>query len=116
MTNDEEIEALKPCPFCGGEASVSSWGNHKYGGWNTGCKKCSIYTPPCCGSLEIQEQVWNTRAAMRPVNQEMLEALKAIKLKIERRNTSAYDQHTCDTYCLQIVQQAILSAESGQGE
>ncbi len=97
MTNDE-IEALKPCPFCGmGDMVEITLHGDK---WWIKCNRCpsimirsnilnkypanafdnrpeTLYTSN--ENRDILIKAWNTRA--RPVNQEMLEAAKKLKRK-----------------------------------
>lgn len=78
MTHDAET-ALKPCPFCGGEASTNDGGNSVYGRlwWTVGCVSCGVYFSdqetwdpekhgylhPDCKPKECFD-VWNTRATL----------------------------------------------------
>lgn len=58
-------------------------------------------------------QGWGDSMEQQPsVNQQMLEALRNIKNKIQCRNTTAFDQYTCDNHCIQLAEQAIANAES----
>ena len=51
---------LKPCPFCGGEATRDHW-VQKY----MECKSCGTYGPDCIWP-DSAENAWNTRAAPAP--------------------------------------------------
>lgn len=59
MTLPPDVEALKPCPFCGGEAEIERLGN---------ARQSTIYSCTECGcSLETGEEWshgrrWNDRA------------------------------------------------------
>lgn len=68
---------LKPCPFCGGEASTNDGGNSVYGRfwWRVGCIECGIWMadpevwePNGTGKLDPDYppqfcfDQWNTRA------------------------------------------------------
>ena len=74
MTNAE----LKPCPFCGGEASHNDGGNSVYGRlwWSVWCNMCQfevrdreVWDPVKKGYLDASHPpkecftTWNTRAA-----------------------------------------------------
>lgn len=60
-----DMEELKPCPFCGGEAL--SWPAYDPGWWQVGCSndECVLfcYTPSCV-SVEEAACIWNTRNVM----------------------------------------------------
>jgi hypothetical protein len=135
MTNDKEIEALKPCPFCGGEVELKQVDPNDP--MIVICRKslCEgsgllIALGKRDDSYDKAKKAWNTRAlaAMRPVNQEMLEALKRadkdILPAIRALDTFHCDgsepdvgDELCGLLTLQeFLKQAILSAESGRGE
>jgi hypothetical protein len=54
---------LKPCPFCGGEASKIPDANHSTG-WEVGCYsgKCDVEPHIWAVHLETAVTQWNTRA------------------------------------------------------
>lgn len=57
---------LKPCPFCGGDAtrSVTVLGDH----WRE-CRKCGAQTARCRSS-EAADGAWNTRLGEQAVAEE----------------------------------------------
>lgn len=68
MTTQTDLQALLPCPFCGGEAVYSSWDRDPGYMWNVACsnKNCKI-KPYVTGDdedpVDVTEE-WNTRAAL----------------------------------------------------
>lgn len=59
---DKAMEALKPCPFCGGEAELSNGGP---GNWYVRCPTCKATSNDMAGDRAIA--AWNTRATPEPV-------------------------------------------------
>ena len=62
--NESQIDFLKPCPFCGGEAEIV----HPYRGSMGAyifCLNCrlSIYRGTCCDDDDVKEMIekWNRR-------------------------------------------------------
>jgi hypothetical protein len=55
---EEEVSELKPCPFCGGEATrdIIFEGGSNYGGEIIGCKKCLASTRVFFGGKEESAQ------------------------------------------------------------
>jgi hypothetical protein len=69
MSEQKEGEALKPCPFCGGEAGISShmdesiWSHNIVPWTKVECSECEIGTPYRCKGWEpTPEEEWNTRS------------------------------------------------------
>ena len=57
------MEKLKPCPFCGGEASID-WGYHLYGPpvtYNVECRRCTAKIEYPYDSEEEAIKAWNRR-------------------------------------------------------
>lgn len=52
--------ALKPCPFCGGEAES---GRGRRLAWVVACREPGCYARMECGTRERAEALWNHRAA-----------------------------------------------------
>ena len=61
MTQQAQAEALKPCPFCGGEAKMVKSGEQ--GTWRVNCwnDDCDVTTPNC-SEKALAISVWNLRA------------------------------------------------------
>lgn len=58
------VDALKPCPFCGGDAErFECEETDNIGGDVIGCKKCGASTRVFFGEKEGVEDAWNTRAS-----------------------------------------------------
>lgn len=122
MTNDE-IETLEPCPFCNQALVIERYGHrHPY----TPEIKCPMNS--ICWTKDSKDfEAWNTRAlaAMRPVNQEMLDD-RDMEYLISQTISGCLDNIDFaknGIECRPIanvvwskVKQAILSAESGKGE
>lgn len=71
---DIDVDALAPCPFCGGEAILfaddSGHGEHR-----VGCTSCSMDGGPI-GKTEIAAiAAWNTRAQAAPAPDDVREAV-----------------------------------------
>ena len=70
MNNQEKIKQLKPCPFCGGEASIYNIpefidddGAIQDGEIYVLCLSCKAVTNPWCDFTVKQSiEAWNTRA------------------------------------------------------
>lgn len=61
-----EREALKPCPFCGGEATVSE---SQDGEWIAGCRDeagCNACPSTLAPTRDAAIAAWNRRAAAAP--------------------------------------------------
>lgn len=63
------LKSLLPCPFCGGEASISSvmdesiWSHNIVPWTSVACTLCDVQIPPICeGSENDPIAAWNTRA------------------------------------------------------
>lgn len=68
MTTQTDLQALLPCPFCGGEAEYNSWDRDPGYGWQIICsnKRCKVGPYVSCDDedpLDVYEE-WNTRAAL----------------------------------------------------
>lgn len=59
----EEVEDLKPCPFCGGEAKINRIVNtfYQYARYFSSCTRCSAESKVFETEQEAIE-AWNTRA------------------------------------------------------
>lgn len=62
-------ETLLPCPFCGGEATISTkhdediW-SHNIVPWTyVGCRECEFEMVTCEGVEPSAQAMWNRRAA-----------------------------------------------------
>ena len=76
-------EELKPCPFCGKEAKITT---DKTGCYSTGCEWCNIWINGCCNSLEMQSSFWNNRPieeALRSENERLTKELEEIKFALQ---------------------------------
>lgn len=65
----ERDSNLKPCPFCGGEASENanvsiSGGNGPYIKFSVGCKKCNVFTT-CTLRLVSNMPTYNIKDAIQ---------------------------------------------------
>ena len=56
LGREDPEKALKPCPFCGGKAVLSSWGMHR-----TWCVECKAKTEDFLLQRDAIE-AWNRRA------------------------------------------------------
>ena len=66
MQNDKLVEALEPCPFCGGEAerfTINEEGDN-FGGDVICCKRCGASSHVEFGRKENLVSCWNRRAAL----------------------------------------------------
>jgi Lar family restriction alleviation protein len=65
---DQLADALRPCPFCGGEATL---GETRAGGlhwWHVRCEACDIDGPSGLDATKAKAiAAWNTRVEARPV-------------------------------------------------
>lgn len=76
MTDERIKEALKPCPFCGGEGEVFQ-GRYLHENWAQ-CKKCHTQLGGTFTSPINALKAWNTRTAERLAKKEMRECLLKI--------------------------------------
>lgn len=84
-----QMPELKPCPFCGGEAKLTSSGHRHY----VHCDKCGTDGPEVYSQALIDESPthkWNTRAASVPCD----DAPKRYWL-IEQTDLDEDDDHRC---------------------
>lgn len=63
-----KIKKLKPCPFCGGEATLKKtmdedlWSHNIVPYYKVGCSECEIWTEFTCKGYEPSAQeTWNKR-------------------------------------------------------
>lgn len=63
-----KIKKLKPCPFCGGEATLKKtmdedlWSHNIVPYYKAGCSECEIWTEFTCKGYEPSAQeAWNKR-------------------------------------------------------
>ena len=61
MSEELKTEELKPCPFCGGEATVRK----KNSRWRVECRKCSMRSVKWYYSESKAITAWNTRDIAR---------------------------------------------------
>src|SRR5690348_12755807 len=70
MTTSSEV--LKPCPFCGGEATCSPCDDSGEVVYGVACMSCQAQITKCDEAGAIEQ--WNTRTASRPSPTEAREA------------------------------------------
>lgn len=94
MNNDTPADAMKPCPFCGGEqTAIAPYHDHEFGDveWNIICKACGASVRR---DLEAEAiAAWNTRTTSLAAQDGLVEALRFYA----EEDRYDYDQ-TCCTF------------------
>ncbi len=112
MTTDNNLPALKPCPFCGGEAIYRDGDLAR----RVTCKKCvaDIYRDEWALTYERNPSAiesWNTRAPTE-LEKKLVEALWQAKAQIKVMSFHSDNDATEST--LALIQQALeLAAKHG---
>lgn len=70
MAIEQKVELL-PCPFCGGEASITMYGND-LSCKSVGCPQCDLCFLENEREGMTAEQLWNRREAARPQVDELI--------------------------------------------
>lgn len=95
---NKEIEALKPCPFCGGEAEIDP----RFGAVSVDCKSCFSGAGPHDTEAEAIA-AWNTRQAA-----DQLERYREALERISRGNYDGLEvTHMSRAACRYIARQSL---------
>ncbi len=83
MTDKPQTPTLKPCPFCGGEASLSQAASDPAYGHDVCCTLCLGGLHSMSESPTDAADLWNTRAQPTPEPREPTDAeLQEVKLAL----------------------------------
>ena len=89
------MNELKPCPFCGGEASKRLFYKGKY---RVHCNVCDAHSGDVCDTEAEAIAAWNTRVDYHGYEQAAIEAWESIKAWNSRAERTCHNVSTTNNF------------------